>query len=329
MKKQKCILGVCFTLWLGAAGGAAQSQSPQNPATTNPKSKTEPPSASAPPAPDQVVIRVGEQKVTQGDFEYLVSVLNPQARQALATQGRQKLGEQYALAMVLSQSALRDHMDATPDFRRQMEFQRTQALAQAAYQHLAAQAKITAEEISQYYAAHPAEFERLEVIQVVVRKKPENAPKDTPGLSAEEAHTRFDAIRKALAGGADPKKVAEDFKMPNVVSVDTQTRTFGHGQLPADLDKTVFQLKDGELSQPLETPQGLYGVQVLKHTRQDFQEASKGIEAKLKQQKVEAAVAEVKSKASIWLDPEYFKPPQAAAPAPSTQAPPSQKAQQQ
>lgn len=277
-----------------AAPAAAKPASPAKPATEG---------------PGKVVLKVGSQNFTQADMDFLVESLSPQIQQAVAQQGRKPLGEQYAVMALLSQLAEKDHLEASPEFRRQMALHRLQSLAQAEYGKLAKDIKVSPEEISQYYSAHASEFDQAQVREFLILKQPEGAKEGTPGLSAQEAKLRADQIRKALADGTDPKKVAEKFSVPNTVKIDAEPRTLRHGQLVAVLDKAAFELKDGEISEPLDTPQALAFLQVAGHSRPELKDVSEDIENTLHQQKVQTAVEELKSKTTIWMDEGYFKGP--------------------
>lgn len=293
------------TVGLAAFAQQAAQPKPALPAAAKPAS----PAKTATEGPGKVVLKVGSQNFTQGDMDFLVKSLSPQIQQTVAQQGLKPLGEQYALMALLSQLAEKDHLDASPEFRRQMALHRLQVLAQAEYGKLAQEIKVSPEEISQYYSAHASEFDQAQVREFLIRKQPEGAKEGTPGLSAQEAKVRADEIRKALAEGTDPKQVVEKFSAPNTVMIDTEPRTIRHGQLVAALDKAAFELKDGEISEPLETPQALAFLQVAGHSRPELKEVSEDIENTLNQQKVQTAVEELKSKTTIWMDESYFKGP--------------------
>ncbi len=314
---------------LTAPGNAQQPAPAKPPAPAGVPTSPSPASgsASAPAAttaasPDKVVLKVGDQQVTQAELDLVFANLNSQAQQTMSTQGRRPFGDSYALMILLSKQAVNDHLDSSPSVRQTIALQRLQALAQAEYSQMASQAKVSPEEISQYYSTHAAEFDEAKVRQVVVRKKPEGSKEGTPGLTPEEARTRIDSIRKALAAGSDAKKVAEDFRAPNDVAIDAEPRTFRRGQLPANFDKPMFELKDGELSEPLDTPQALVVLQIVGHRHAELKEVSAAIENMLRQQKLEAAVADLKKTSPVWMDEEYFKAPQAPpAPTPVPSAP--------
>ncbi len=278
--------------------------------STSSKAATTPASQTS----DKVVLKVGNQQVTQSDIDFLIQSLGPQAQQALAQEGRAPLGEQYALMLLLSQKAEQDHLDTSPEVRRQLAFQRQQALAQAEYQKLAESVTITPEEVNQYYTQHATDFDRAQVREFVIRKHTDTAPAGTPGLSAKDAQERADSIRKALAAGTDPKKVAAQFGGTSDVLIDAEPRTVRRGQLIPQLDKAAFELKDGQVSDPLDTPQAVAFLQVVGHTHADLKDVSGDIENDIRQQKLQALVADLRGKASVWMDEEFFKP---ASPAPT------------
>ncbi len=313
------------TRWVWIAGLAlalattAWAQQTSHPKASEPPAKAAATAAAtvktpAKPAegPDTVVLKVGNESATKADIEYLISNLNPRLQGVVAREGRKPLGDQYALMMVLSQVAAGDHLDATPDFKRHMAFQRMQALAQAEYEKISEAIKVSPEEINQYYTSHAADFDRAQVREFVIRKKAADAPASAPGLAPTEAHARADAIRKAIAAGTDIKQVAEKFSTPNVVMIDSEVRSIRRGQLIPALDKAAFELPNGQLSEPYETDQALAFVQVLGHKRADLKDVSEDIENSLRSEKLQAAVDSLKSKANIWMDEEYFKAPAAA-----------------
>ncbi len=285
---------------------------------------TDPGTSSPPASADKVILKVGDQQVTQTDLDFVVKGLNPQYQQAIATQGRKPLGEQYALMLVLSQEALKQRLDSSPGVVRQLALTRLQTLAQAEYEAISLQVKVTPEEVSQNYTAHPNEFDIAQVRQFIIRKKPEGAKEGNPGLPLPDAKSRAEAIRKSLTSGVDGKKVAEEFQIPNTVMTDAEPRQIRHGELVAELDRTVFQLKDGQVSDVVDLPQALVIVQVVSRRHQDLKEVSTQIENSLRQQKVDAAVAQLKEKTPVWMDDAYFAPaPRASAtPKPTAQAGP-------
>lgn len=316
---------IVLATFLVPAAAAQKSGTPvrpaKSPAASSVKSQTEATANSAASA-DKVVMKVGASQVTQSEIDSIISNLSPQAQQTLAAQGRRPLGDEYAKVLLLSQQAENDHLDSSPEIHRRLELQRVQTLAQAEYEKMAGEVKVSPDEIGRYFTAHQPEYETAQVREYVVRKKPAGAKEGTVGLTPEEATAKADSMRKALAAGTDPKKVAQDFAMPNVVMSDAEPRTIRRGQLLPALDKAAFELKDGQVSDSLDTPQALVFLQVVGHHQADQKEVAPEIENALRQQKLDAELAGLRSKTNVWMDEDYFKGPTAAAPA-SPQQPPT------
>ena len=302
--------GRWFTRGLLIAGllvGVGYGQTPGGQAPAGPA-----PSAAAAAqssSPDKIVLRVGDDSVTQGEVDGFIQGLSPQAQKTLATQGRRALGDEFALMLVLSQDALRHHLDSTPAFQQMLALRRRQVLATTAYQEIMRQSAVTPEEIGKYFAAHQSEFEEVRIHQVVIRKKPEGAKEGIPGLTAEEAKTRAEEIRKALSSGDDPKKVAEQFQVANVVRVDAEPNAVRRGSMRAEMEKAAFELKDGQVSEVFDLPQSLVFFKVASHNARELKDVSSQIESTLRQQKINSAVDGLKKNAKVWLDDGYFAAP--------------------
>ena len=277
---------------------------PSSPKASSARSQTAAASASS---PQKVVMTVGNVKVTRAEMDSLIQNLNPQLRQAVAAQGRGSLGQEYSLMILLSQKAVREHLDASPDLQREIALQRHQTLAQAEYRNLESHTSVNPEEISNFYTAHKEDFEVASIREFVVRKKAPDAKADDPGLSPEAAKARLDSIRKAIVAGTAVDQVAKQFDVPNVVMVEPEPRTIHRGQLLPALDKQAFELSANQFSEPVDTPQALVEIQVVSHQQPELKDVSAEIENTLRQQKVQAALDDLKAKANIWMDPDYFR----------------------
>jgi parvulin-like peptidyl-prolyl isomerase len=275
-----------------------------------------------------VVLKVGDQQFTKADIDFLVENLPPQAQQALATKGKKPLGDQYALVVMLSQQAHLHHLDQTPAFVRKLALQKEQLEAQAAFEEINQQTKVTPEELQQYYTAHAADYDEITVRQFVIRKKAAEPKADpahptastVPGLAPEEAKARAEAIRKEVVAGTDIKKVMEDFKAPDVI-IEAEPRTVRRGGLPPEMEKVAFALKDGEVSEPADFHQSLLLVQVTGHSHLDLKDVTPEIEKSLRPQKMNAALDAVKKNANVWMDEQYFAAPPKPVEGPTLGAP--------
>jgi VWFA-related protein len=289
-------------------------QTPGGQAPTGPAASTRAATAAQPPPPDKIVLKIRDESVTQGQLERFIQGLNPESQRALASQGRRALGDEFALMLLLSQDALSHHLDSTPVFQETLALRRRQLLATMAYQEVVRQSVVTPEEISKYFAAHQSEFEEVHINEVFIRKKPEGAKEGTSGLTAEEAKTRAEEIRKALSSGDDPTKVAEKYQVPDLVRVDAQPYFVRRGTLRADMDKVAFELKDGQVSEVFDVGQALVFFKVASHKAGELKNLSSQIENTLRQQKVKSTLEALKKNANIWMDDGYFAAPSQAGP---------------
>ena len=299
----------------------AQQSKPSAPAAppATPDASALPEAQGKPPVPpDTVVLKVGDEKMTAADMQTMIKNMPPQVQRMVATQVPRSVGEKYAMTLALSQKAVSDHLDQDPEIIQRLKFQKQQILAQAEFKKLTGDIQITPDDISEYFNAHKADFEQVEVRRISVHKKPADAKPGAPGLSEAEGRARTEEVRTALAGGADPAKLAYIYKTPpGVVNIEVAPRTVSRDTPQGDREKNIFDLKDGEVSEIMENPQSFYFTQVVKHQDAQLADATKKIESMLRKEKLDAAIDSLKSASKIWLDPDYF----AAPAAPPTAAP--------
>jgi hypothetical protein len=173
-------------------------------------------------------------------MQILVNSSLPQFQRTVTAQGTRSMGEQYALALALSQRAVRDHLDQDPEINLLIRMQEQRMLAQAEYKKLREDIKVTTEEVNQYFAVHKSDFEQADVRQVTVRKKPSNANPGIPGLSEEDARLKAEEIRNALAGGS--AKLAENYKAQlGVVYIEITPRAVTRLNLQDDVAKASLR----------------------------------------------------------------------------------------
>lgn len=298
---------VCFAQ-TSPAGESAANPAPQ--------------SAAAGSSPQKVVLKVGSTQVTRADVDYLIGNLSPQVRNAVSTRGRKPVGDEYAMMLLLSQKAHDEHLDAVPDIQRKIALEKIQILAQEEYQKIAEGIQVSPDEVSTYFTAHKGDFpEEAQIREFVVRKKAADSKADDPGLSATDARTRLGEIQKAVQAGTDIAEVAKKFDAPNTVMVNPKPVTVRKGEMVPSLDKAAFDLQPNQFSAPVETAQAVVLLQLLSRQQPDLKTVTPQIENDLRQQKLHTVLDDMKAKANIWMDPDYFKetkPPSNESETPST-----------
>lgn len=311
-----CLAIVVFAF----AASAQQSSTP--PATEEhasaPRTSAKLPAADSDP---KVVLKVGATPVTEAEIDALIPRLGPKARSVVAEQGRGPVGDEYVKMLLLSRRALDEHLDASPDIRMQLELQRAETLAQAAYQKMASGVKVTQDEVSQYYTAHLSEFESVQVRQFVIRKRPPGVDDPKQGLPVQAAKTTAESIRKALLAGTDIDEVAETYRTNiSVMLIDSAPHLLRRADMKPALEKATFDVPSVGVSEVVDMPQAFMVVKVFAHQHPGLKDVATEIEAKLKRQKLDVEIDAMKKSAGVWMDEDYFKKPAAPNSAEGMQA---------
>src|SRR5580700_1145313 len=268
---------------------------------------------------DRVVLKVGDVQVTEAEFESRIAAIEPQAdpdKDSTTEKDRQKLGDDYASVLMLSQQAVANHLDSSPEVARQLAIARMQVLSDAQFASLMRQAEPSSAEVEQYYSAHLAAYDQVQIRRLFIWKQRDNA-KDASTLTTQEARARADQIRQAYASGTDVRKLSENLRKSGDGMLDPQPLTFPRGELSPHMEKIAFALKQGEWAEVEDTPARLLIVQLVKPDRRQLGEVSRSIEKELQAQKMQALLDDLKKKAGIWMDEQYFGT--AVAPVPDAQ----------
>jgi len=150
---------------------------------------------------------------------------------------------------------------------------------------------ISEQEVRDYYETHKSDFATsctLKVAMIFVR-----ADKSMPTEETQKKKTRMEELLAELKGGADVQQLAQKF------SEDARGAPveIGRGDLPAEIEQTVFSMNEGDLSDILESEQGFYIVKVLSIAGQKNSEIANArakIELLLREQRVQ-------EKCNNWL----------------------------
>ena len=257
---------------------------------------------------ERVVLKVGNTQITEAEFEARIEDIEGQGdadREGSTQKDRRRLGDDYVSVLMLSQQAVENHLDATPEVIRKLEVDRIQILSDAEFARLMNRSKPTSDEVMQYYNAHQSEYEEVQIRRLFLWKRGPDS-KNTHGLSPEIARARADEILKASAAGADTTPLAEAFKNSDVALLDQQPLTFPRGELPPAMEKAAFSSQVGKWSQVQETAESIILIQLLKRNRQQLGEVASLIETRLQNQNMEAKLNELKKRAGVWMDEQYF-----------------------
>ena len=281
-----------FLLLTTFLGSVCQSQTQSTASNT---------SAASSPS-QRVILKVGDQQITEAAFEQYIADL--EAQQGPADLSRKKLGENYASLLMLSQIAQSQNLESSPEVKRQLAVDRTQILSNAEFAKLKAQATPTDKEISDYYNSHLDDYDLVEVKRIFIWSGDGSAKDHT--LTPQQAKALAAAVRRAYTTDGDVDKVLRDTPHGKEdVMADTQPLTFQSGELPGAMNDQIFSLKEGEWKE-FDNGDAFAFFHVVKRSRRQLSEVSPQIAKKVQSEKLREQLSDLKSKTGIWMDETYF-----------------------
>ena len=271
-----------------------------------------PPAMTAKPAdPNEVVIAVGDQKITAAQYDQLVKTLPQQYQEIARGAGRRQFAQNLVELTALANEAAKRNIDKDPDVALQIAFQKQNLLAQAMFQNLSQSLPVSDADVQAYYDAHKSEYETLTARHILIRVKgaPMPGAPGKPELSDDEAKAKAEAIRKRIQGGEDFAKVAQ------AESDDTASGAqggslgeFKHGMMVPPFEQAAFALKPGEISEPVKSDFGYHIIQVQTHVTKDLAAEKPEILAALRPELARKAVGALVDQTKYTISDSFFGP---------------------
>jgi peptidyl-prolyl cis-trans isomerase C len=270
---------------------------------------------------DPVVLTVGDEKVTKGEFEGFMARLPEQLRQQLASVPKRQVAQDYANLRVLAAEAKRRKLDETDEVRQQIQLQSDNILINALYRDVEKGVNVSDAAMQKYFDENKAQFEKVKARHILIRFKDSPVPVrgEQKDLTKEEALAKLQGLKKQIEGGADFAELAKK------ESDDTGSGAnggdlgaFGRGQMVPPFEQAAFALPVGKLSEPVESQFGYHLIQVQEQQGKDFASAKEQIAQRLKPETARKQMEEIRTSGKVTFDEGYFgpatAPPPAAAP---------------
>ncbi len=297
-------------VFVGAACVSAQTPAPSQAPAIPPARVVITPTSPVPP--DKVILTVGDERMTAGEFDQLVDALPEQARLAARGPNKRQFAEQLVRIKIMSQEAHKRKLDETTAVKQQIELQRENLLAGALFQDMSANVKVDEATERQYYEEHKSEYESVRVRHILIRMKGSalalRAGKQE--LTDEEALAKAQDLRKKLLAGGDFAALAK------TESDDTGSGTNGgdlgaikRGQgLVAEFEQSAFSLPVGQVSEPVKTRYGYHLIKVEQHETKTLEEAKPDLEKKMRPELARSAVENLRRQTPVVVDDSFFGP---------------------
>ena len=284
------------------------------------------PAPAPPPEPDKVVLTIGNEKITEAQFDDMINAVPEQYRQYARGAGKRSFAEQIVQVKVLSQEAQKRRLDQDPKLRDELAFQHQNLLAQAMFLSLQDTAKVDDAAVEKYYNEHKNDYEVLKARHILIRVKgaPMQAIAGKPELPDEEALAKAQAIRKRITGGEDFAVIAKaDSDDAGSGAQGGGLGEFKKGMMVPPFETAAFAARVNEITEPVKTPFGYHLIQVQSHATKSLAEVRPDIEKKLRPEIARAEVDNLRKGATVQMDDGFFGPPPAPVPAPGAAARPA------
>jgi len=284
------------------------------------------PAATPPAEPDKVILTIGDQKITEAQFDNMINAIPAQYQQFARGAGKRQFAEQIVQVKMLSQEAEKRKIDQEPKIREEVAFQRENLLAQAMFLSLQESVKVDDAAVEKYYNEHKSEYEVLKARHILVRVKgaPMQAIPGKPEYPDDEALKKAQEIRARIVGGEDFATVAKaESDDAGSGAQGGDLGEFRKGMMVPPFEQAAFAAKVNEISQPVKTPFGYHIIKVESHVTKSLAEARPDIEKKVRPEIARSAITDLRKGATVQMDDAFFGP--AAPPAPGPAAPPAPK----
>ena len=273
------------------------------------------PAEKAPVLPaDQVVLTIGDRKITYAQFIQMANSMPEQSREGAQGAQRTQFANFLVQMISLSQEAKRQKIDETPAYKSALSFQLDNTLAGVEFEQIGKDATPDEAALRKYYDDHKAEYMQLKARHILIRFKGAPVPvrEGQSDIGEADALTKALELRKRIVGGEDFATLAKS------ESDDTSSGanggdlgTFGHGQMVPAFEEAAFALEPGQVSNPVKSQFGYHLIKLESKEAKPFADVRATIENQLKQAKVQSTVNEVVKKAAAVLDPAFFPAPPA------------------
>ena len=281
------------------------------PSMTTPEGVTLPLQISQPPTlpPGQVVIQVGDLKLTSGQMAMIMEAYPENQRVWINGPGRQAFIDQVVRVLLLAEEGRRRKLDQTEKYQTQLSFSATGILATLTDADIRQATKPTGADLQAYYDLHKIEFMELRARHILIRTAGSSVPllPNQEDLSDEAALAKANQLRQKLAAGEDFAELAR------TESSDAGTRDrggelafFKHGQMVPSFEEAAYKLQIGEISQPVKTVYGYHLIQVEEQRVTRTAEQMRGdMEKAFANDIGKKFLEDLKAKAKVVIDPAF------------------------
>jgi parvulin-like peptidyl-prolyl isomerase len=275
---------------------------------------------------DQVVISVGDEKVTAADLERMLAAMPPQYKAYYGGPGKPLLPQYIVQMKILATEAAKHKVAENPEVHEAIRLATDSILANAERKRIDEGIPVSDQQLQDLYESRKAGFEEVRIRHILLRTDksvlaPAAAPSRPPSPEGE-ARKKLEDLRKQILGGADFAELARND------SEDLSTAGAG-GDMGYVNSQTVVPpilnaaqaLSVGQVSDIISTPYGLEIIKVDERRLKPLVDVKPELLAQIRQGKEQEIIAKLADQYHVVVDSQYFAPQKASSPPPSLPAP--------
>jgi len=290
-------------------------------------------------SPDTVVAKVdGGKDVTVAQVQDLLRNEGPQVIERFLQDPSGILGRLLMVRELVAEGEKEKIADKSP-LKEQLEQMRMQAIATGMINYMSNSYRVSIDDVKAFYNSNPSRYQQAKIKAILVEFKPSGALAPGANLSTEQlarmaveaAHTTtqrteedaksraLEVVRKLREGG-DFAKLAGEYSDDAVsqaaggdFAVVTQTSSY-----PDEIKKAVFNLKPGDISDPIRENSGFYIIQLVEKSQQPVEQLIEPITEEIRQNHVNEWFAQMTARFQPSIqNQEFFLHPERVVGLPS------------
>lgn len=286
---------------------AAPKPAVAKPAAVDPKPAAAP-AAKPELKPTDIVIEIGDLKISKAEYEMLISTLPDQVKAQATGPDKKKVAEQYADIRMLALKAKKENITADPKLAAQMAFQTENFLAGAYMKEMQGKLKVDDAEVQKLYEANKATYEQLKARHILIRFKDSRVPvrEGMKDLTKEEALEKAKEVRAKLTVENFQEMAKKESDDVGSGADGGSLGSFGKGQMVPEFETAAFAQKVGTISDPVGSAFGYHIILVEDHSSKKLEEVRPQLEEQAKPEMLKKYVEALRKAQNVKLNDNYF-----------------------
>lgn len=216
--------------------------------------------ASFPPYGGVVVAKIGDRVITKVEVMQSMDLMNPRRKALYLSSPDLMLTfvTDYVNREMLYQQALKEGIDQSERFKANIEQHKKELLIRV-ITNKANPVQVSKESLQAYYDEHKDDMVMVKALEATVIAYP------TTNVTMENAKAMANEIKQRADRGEDFREIAADVLQDNPSrQKEARFTSIWKGKRSPEIDDIIFSLGDGEISEPIELPNGYMVIKIEK-----------------------------------------------------------------